>query len=129
MKVLKPRHTPIPDKGKLCRSYGMDSETGEDIVVELRKGEIEIRREPTDRKIKRGEKLPNLVLNVQELADNLNSSVDTTEAEVSVQAILDEILLKLPVAKFEEESGNKGYKVKAWLYQALKEAVSDQTAA
>jgi hypothetical protein len=110
------RHTPA--KGTLTRSFG--NEEGEELVVELdAKGFVVFRREPLFRRRKRGEKHPELKLNVAEVMDNL-STPQVTAGEV--ESILDQLLKKLPVAKFEGDTPAKmAYNLKVWMLQSLKE--------
>jgi hypothetical protein len=109
----KSRHTAI--SGKLTRSYGIQD--SEDLVVEMSDdGNIKIRKEPTDRKLRRGEVLPEVVINVQDAWDNRKEETPTNELESRI----DKVLAKLPIADLSGSPGQVGYIAKIWLMRELK---------
>ena len=116
---MKGRHTPI--KGSLTRSFGADG--SEDLVVELREsGHVVFRREPMDRRIKRGEQLPEKVVDVESTMQTL-SAPDTQES--SVAEILEEILRRAPIAKIEGDRADKiAYNWKVWLLEELRRIIN-----
>jgi hypothetical protein len=105
-------------KGSLTRSFG--NEEGEELVVGLSDdGTVAFRRESVGRRLKRGEKHPELKLNVAEVMDNL-STPQVTAGEV--EGILDQLIKKLPVAKFDGDTPAKmAYNLKVWMLQSLKD--------
>ena len=117
---MKSRHTPM--SGKLTRHFF--TEENEDLVVELNaEGYVVFRREPNDRKLKRGEQLPEFRVNVIEACSNLSAPA---AEESDVAAILEKIAAKVPIASFEDETPAKAaYKMKVWLLDELKKTISD----
>ncbi len=110
--------TPII-KGSITRSFGR---LGSDEVVATMSedGAVTISRIPTHRRLRRGEKLPSVRIDVLETAGRLRES--TTEVQ-SAQAILERIADRLPIAKFEEDSPrNVAYAMKVWLLKELNHA-------
>ena len=103
-------------KGKLVRSFGFDDT--EDQVVELSDGHVIFRREPGDRKLKRGEKLPELRVNVAEACADLGGA---PAKERDVADILWAVASRVPIAAFEGKSPDKiAYGMKVWLMKELK---------
>jgi hypothetical protein len=119
---MSSRHTPI--KGVLTRSFG--EEESRDLVVSMHEeGYVSARYEPTDRKLKRGEKLEEARISIEDLWE-LRDQPTVTEAKVGeVESVLNRILTRLPVADFgSEELGKKvHYQAKAWLWQQLKQEI------
>tara|TARA_R110002110_G_scaffold8326_6_gene41858 strand:- start:260 stop:613 length:354 start_codon:yes stop_codon:yes gene_type:complete len=115
---MKSRHTLM--RGKITRSFGVDEESAEDLVIELSDGQIVVRREPLDRKIKRGERLPSVTLDPGTLLDQQG------KPEAGVQELLVELCSRLPIAKFEEGPADKvDYRAKVWLLAELKQIIED----
>ena len=115
-----PRHTTL--KKKLTRSFGVES--GEDRVVELDDaGYVTFRREPTHRRLKRGEKLPELKLDIEEVMDTL-SGPPVKESELV--EILEGIASQVPIAKLEGLTPEKAaYELKVWLIQTMKRTIEN----
>lgn len=103
--------------GRLTRSFGIEGT--EDLVVELdAAGQVVFRKEPADRKLKRSEKLPELRLDVGEVMKDLSGR---SGKEMEVEEILEAILARVPIAKFEEDTPrNIAYAMKVWLMRELK---------
>ena len=98
----------------LTRSFG--EEDGQDLVVELRdNGTIAIREEPTTRRLQRGEKLPEVVIDVRQAWNDRDKGKPVVEA---AEGLIDKLLRKLPIADFPERIG---YQFKVWALNALKE--------
>lgn len=118
------RHTPI--SGRLTRSFGTDPDTGEDLVVELREGEVEFRKEPTNRRLKRNEQLPCQVIKIDEIMGNLKVPVVVEESVGEVGKILERIAAKVPIAQFVEDGEkNLNYAIKVWLLAELKKEIEN----
>lgn len=120
---MSSRHTPI--KGVLTRSFG--EEESRDLVVSMHEeGYVSVRYEPTDRKLKRGEKLEESRISIEDLWELRSAPVVTDVKVGEVELILNRILGRLPVADFgTEELGNKvHYHAKAWLWQQLKQEIN-----
>lgn len=115
---MKTRHTPM--RGKLARSFGIEGT--EDMVVELREeGVVAFRREPADRKLKRGEQLPELALDVKETCQNLGSRDDRDAMD-----LVEAVAARIPIAKFSEtKPENVAYEVKCWLMQEMKNEIEN----
>ena len=98
----------------ITRSLGEDEET--DFVVEIRRdGMIVVREEPL-RRLRRGEKLPEVVIDPWEAWRN-RTAAQVMEPETWVDALIRD----LPVAKFEGENPSKvAYAMKVWLLEELK---------
>lgn len=120
---MKSRHTPM--KGKLSRSFGFDDT--EDLVVELNaEGFVAFRREPNDRKLKRGEQLPEVRLDVRDMCSDLSVPKPAAQEDEMV-AILERVAGQLTVRKFEEEPPkNLAHTMKFQLLDMLKQAIADQ---
>ena len=115
----KSRHTEA--KGTLTRSLGVNNET--DLVVGIdADGYFVIREEPTDRKLKRNEKLPELKMDIRQMwegSDRGNKDPDSTADEFV--EMLDEVIQRMPIAKFEEGPADKiHYRAKFWILEELK---------
>jgi hypothetical protein len=112
---MKSRHTPA--SGRLTRSFGIDGT--DDLVVELdASGYVVFRKEPADRKLKRGEKLPERRVDVREVMKDL---AGRPAKEMEAEEIIEKILAKFPIAKFEEDSPkNIVYAMKVWMLRELK---------
>lgn len=115
----KSRHTKA--KGLLTRSLGVNENV--DLVAGIdAAGHFVIREEPTDRKLKRNEKLPEVKLDIRQLWED--SGRGTTCVESSIDEfgeLLDEIIRRMPIAKFEEGPPSKiHYRAKFWILQELK---------
>lgn len=112
------RHTPI--KGSLTRSFGVEDD--QDLVVAMRDdGYVSVRYEPTHRKLKRGEILPQFSISVEDLWAMRDKPVANSS---EVGGILERIAAKLPVAQLiEDGEKNLGYAVKVWLMNALKDEI------
>lgn len=118
--MSKSRHTPI--SGKLSRSFGIDEETATDMVAEFREdGTIAIREEPVDRKLGRGEKLPEVVIDIREAWEaGQKKAVTAQAAPKAVETAIDRVLARLPVADLSEASPGKfTYNAKVWLMKEL----------
>lgn len=114
---MKSRHTPI--KGSLVRSFGLTG--SEDLVVEMRDtGHVVIKMEPTDRRLKRGEKLPEVLIDVRGAWESR-----TVEEATPTDAVIDKLISRMPIAKFEEgPASTVDYRAKCWLMKQLKELKS-----
>lgn len=121
--MKSPRHTEVPKNG-ITRSYGVDKETGEDLVVELRPGEIEIRKEPTNVKRLNKNNLVRVVLDAQQIAENMRAPEEVTESEGEVVEILEALAKKIRIADLQE-CRNPGYELKVQLLQELKKVIQD----
>ena len=107
--------------GSLTRSFGVDGT--DDWVVELNAdGRITFRKEPVDRKLRRGEKLPECTLNVRDVINNISTR---PAKEIEVSDILENLLAQLPISKFEEDTPkNVVYNMKVWLMRELRRVTS-----
>lgn len=116
---MKSRHTPI--SGSLSRSFGIDEETALDLVAELRDdGTIAIREEPVDRKLKRGEKLPEVVINIRETWDaGKKKASNAKAAPKEIESAIDRVLARLPIADLSGPPEKVGYQAKVWLMKEL----------
>lgn len=112
---MKSRHTPMT--GRLTRSFGIDGT--DDLVVELTaEGQVVFRKEPADRKLKRGEQLPERRLCVREVMRDL---AGRPAKEMEAEAIIVELMARAPIAKFEEDTPkNVAYAMKVWLLRELR---------
>jgi hypothetical protein len=101
--------------GRLTRSFGIVD--GMDLVVEMSAdGVIVIREEPVDRRIGRGETLPEVRVTARDVWDNRSSDTPATEAETWV----DHLLTTLPVANLSGPPERVGYLAKVWIMNELK---------
>jgi hypothetical protein len=118
---MKSRHTTM--SGRLTRSFWIEGT--EDFVVELvDDGQIIFRKEPADRKIKRGEQLPERRLDIREVMRDLDAR---PKGEIEATAIIERLLEKAPIAKFEEEPPRSvAYAMKVWLIKELKRIVTKE---
>jgi hypothetical protein len=116
---MKSRHTSVG--GSLTRSFGIEG--CNDLVVELSSdGQVIFRKEPADRRIKRGEKLDEHRINVREVFGKMGFK---PEKEIEVQEILEALVAKLPIARFEEDTPrNLAYSMKVWLLNELKQIIN-----
>lgn len=116
---MKSRHTTLI--GSLARSFGIDEETATDLVAEFRDdGTIAIREEPVDRKLKRGEKLPEVVINVRETWNSGKKKANNAAAAPkAIESAIDRVLAKLPIADLSGSPDKIGYHAKAWLIKEL----------
>lgn len=115
----KSRHTTI--SGKLARSFGISD--GDDLVVELvDDGTIRIREEPVHRKLRRGEVLPEVVLDVREIWAKRGEAEPAGAAE----SLVDRLLAAVPIADLSGTPQQMGYKTKAFLMGALKKEKNDE---
>ena len=90
-----------------------------DLVAEFREdGTIAIREEPVDRKLKRGEKLPEVVINVMDTWTSGKNKV-TNDAPKAIESSIDRILARLPVADLSGPPERVGYQAKVWLMREL----------
>ncbi len=112
---MKSRHTPMT--GRLTRSFGIDGT--DDLVVELTaEGQVVFRKEPADRKLKRGEQLPERRMDVREVMRDL---AGRPAKEMEAEAIIVELMVRAPIAKFEEDTPkNVAYAMKVWLLRELR---------
>lgn len=110
--------------GSLTRSFGLQG--SEDLVVELREsGEIAVRKEPVDRRLKRGEQLPEVCLNVQEVWDR-QEQLDGGDVQDLVNQVLDRLVRKIPIASFEGIPQERvDYRVKVWLQANAAQIIQD----
>lgn len=117
---MKSRHTPIA--GKLSRSFGINEDDALDLVAEFRDdGTIAIREEPVDRKLKRGEKLPEVVINVRDTWTAGKKKASTAAAAPKeIETVIDKVLARLPVADLTGTPEKVGYQAKVWLMRELK---------
>lgn len=118
---MKSRHTPIA--GSLSRSFGIDEINALDLVVELRdNGTIAIREEPVDRKLKRGEKLHEIEINVRDTWDVGKKKATHAVAKAApkeIESAIDRVIAKLPIADLSSTPARVGYQAKAWLMKEL----------
>jgi hypothetical protein len=105
----------------LARSFGIDEETATDLVAEFRdNGTIAIREEPADRKLKRGEKLPEVVINVLETWNAGKKKANNAAATPrEITSAIDRVLARLPIADLSGSPDKVGYQAKAWLMHEL----------
>lgn len=117
---MKSRHTTLI--GSLARSFGIDEETSTDLVAEFRDdGTIAIREEPADRKLKRGEKLPEVVINVRETWDaGKKKATNAAAAPMAIESAIDRVMARLPIADLSGSPEKVGYQAKAWLMRELR---------
>lgn len=118
---MNSRHTPM--SGRLTRSFGSDGNN--DLVVELNAdGQVIFRKEPADRKIKRGEQLPERRLDVREVMQDLTGK---PPKELEVTTIIEALIAKAPIAKFEGDTPkNVAYSMKVWLLKELKQIINPE---
>lgn len=104
------RHTAL--KGSLTRSLGASGD--EDLVVELAEpGILIIRREPLGRRLRRGEELPQMRIDLREAAKNMSGGFG--------EDAVGELIKKLPLASWEaDKPATVAYKAKVWMLQQLK---------
>lgn len=116
---MKSRHTTLI--GSLARSFGIDEENAIDLVAEFRDdGTIAIREEPVDRKLKRGEKLPEVVINVRETWNaGKKKATNASAAPKAIESAIDRVIAKLPIADFSGTPDKVGYQAKVWLMNEL----------
>lgn len=117
---MKSRHTTI--SGSLARSFGIDEETATDMVAEFRdNGTIAIREEPVNRKLKRGEKLPEIVINIRETWEaGKKKASNAAAAPKEIESAIDRVLARLPIADLSGTPEKVGYQAKVWLMRELK---------
>lgn len=112
--MSKSRHTPI-GQTTLRRSYGITG--NEDLVVSLHPdNRITIHKEPTDRKLRRGEELPEIAIDIEEAWAN---RVDDTPVS-DLESRIDRVVRKLPIADLSGPPEKVGYIAKSWLMRELK---------
>lgn len=117
---MKSRHTPMT--GRIVRSFGLAGT--DDLVVELTEDSVVFRKEPVDRRLNRGEKLPERRINVR---DGMRDLSGKPPAEVKVEAILEELLARLPIAKLEGDTPkNVAYSLKVWMLRELKRTITKE---
>ena len=116
---MKSRHTTIA--GSLSRSFGIDEINAVDLVAEMRDdGTISIREEPVDRKLKRGEKLPEVIIDVRETWEGgKKKASNAAAAPKEIESAIDRILAKLPIADLSGDPDKVGYRAKVWLMKEL----------
>jgi hypothetical protein len=116
---MKSRHTTLV--GSLARSFGIDEENATDLVAEFRDdGTIAIREEPVDRKLKRGEKLPEVVINIRETWDaGKKKANNAAAAPKAIESAIDRVIARLPIADLSGSPDKVGYNAKAWLMNEL----------
>lgn len=101
------RHARIT--GKLSRSFGVEDD--QDLVVELRGDDtIAIREEPVNRRLRRGEKLDELVLNPRELWDARKAKPKLED----IEARIDKVLARMPLMQLGAND-RLAYQAKVWL--------------
>jgi hypothetical protein len=110
--------------GRLTRSFGIDGT--DDLVVELNAdGQVIFRKEPADRKLRRGEQIPEKRMDIRETMKDLSGK---PAKEMEVTAILEALLAKVPIAVFEGDTPkNLAYSMKCWLLKELKQIVNPDT--
>jgi hypothetical protein len=105
----------------LSRSFGIVD--GDDLVVEMGDdGTVRIREEPVHRKLKRGEVLPEVVLDVREIWDRRAD----TEPAGAVESLVDRLMAAVPIADLSGTPEQVGYKAKAFLMGVLKKEKNDE---
>jgi hypothetical protein len=126
---MKSRHTPIA--GSLSRSFGIDEINARDLVVEFRdNGTVAIREEPVDRKLKRGEKLPEVEINVRETWEAGKNKATHSVAKAApkeLESAIDRVIAKLPIADLSGDPEKVGYRAKAWLMKELQREFHPET--
>ena len=124
---MKSRHTTLT--GSLARSFGIDEVNATDLVAEFRDdGTIAIREEPVDRKLKRGEKLPEIVIDVRDTWEAGKKKAQTAAAAPKeIESVIDRILAKLPIADLSGTPEKVGYHAKVWLMRELKREFHPET--
>lgn len=107
------RHTAIGNG--IIRSIGEDEDA--DFVVGIRAdGMIFVREEP-QRRLRRGEKLPEVVIDPWEVWRSRGAS-----APADTESWVNALVAKVPIAKFEGSDPRKvAYAMKVWLLEELKQ--------
>ena len=119
--MSRSRHTPA--KGLLTRSLGVEDDT--DLVVGIdQDGTVMIRQEPTDRRLKRGEALPELRIDVRQAWEGRDAK-GPVESEDTVRGILTALFHSLPVAADDEADVKNLTKLKGWMWQRLRLLLTD----
>lgn len=119
----KSRHTEM--RGTLARSFGVKDDL--DLVVELREGGIiAVRQEPVDRRLKRGEVLPEVCLSVENVWASRKEEKPPKETQSSLEKSIDRLVSRIPIASFGEDLGDKEtYRIKAWLWANAKQILGE----
>lgn len=103
-------------KGRLTRSYGVEDD--EDLVVELADdGSLRIRAEPVTRRLRRGEVLPEVVVDVRKTWDERKKD-DASPHQI--ERIIDRVIARLPIADLSGTPEKVGYQAKVWLLNELR---------
>ena len=119
--VSNSRHTPA--KGLLTRSLGV--EDNQDLVVGLdENGTLLIRVEPTDRRLKRGEVLPELRIDARQAWSGKDTKTPT-ETEDTVREILTALFHTLPTAQMNENDQKSWTKLQGWIWGRLRTLLTD----
>lgn len=108
------RHTKA--SGRLTRSLGIEDD--HDLVAEIcDDGTLRIREEPVNRKLRRGEVLPEVALIARDIweARKTEAPVGDTERRI------DKVLARLPIADLSGSPEQVGYRAKVWLMKELKQ--------
>lgn len=114
MSAQKSRHTAA--SGRLTRSFGVKDD--QDLVAEIcDNGTLRIREEPTNRRLKRGEVLPEVVLVIRDIWEARKAEAPVGDVERQI----DKVLARLPIADLSSTPEQVGYKAKVWLMHALKQ--------
>lgn len=114
MSTQKSRHTAA--SGRLTRSFGIEND--QDLVAEIcDDGTLRIREEPTNRRLKRGEVLPEVVLVVRDIWETRKKEAPVADVERRIG----KVLVRLPIADLSGTAEQVGYKAKVWLMRELKQ--------
>lgn len=115
--MSKSRHTSI-GQTTLRRSYGITND--EDLVVSLcPDNRVTIHKEPVDRKLRRGEKLPEVTIDIEEAwANRKDDQVDNSTLS-ELESRIDRVIRKLPIADLSGSPEKVGYIAKSWLMREL----------
>lgn len=115
---MSSRHTKA--SGLLTRSLGITDNL--DLVVGIhQEGHIIIREEPTDRKLRRGEKLQELKIDVRQAWEGRDDIAPSRKEDV-VREVLEALFHVLPTAPSENTDS---YKLKCWMWDRLKLLLTD----
>lgn len=108
------RHTQLTGEQSISRSLG--SIENQDFVATLQGDrKLELRLEPLDRRMKRGEKCESMVVDLEELWD-----ARAKPKEIPTDSFVDDLIRKLPIADFSGAPDKVGYAAKVWLLNELK---------
>jgi hypothetical protein len=112
MSDAKSRHTPMGTT--LKRSYGITDD--QDLVVSMCSDRtVRVHAEPTTRKLRRGEQLEEVVIDIDEAWRNRAQGSPLLDFEHKVARVL----RRLPIADLSGPAEKVGYLAKIWLMREL----------